>query len=504
MATEKDTSSPYDVIVIGSGISGINAAYRIQSNLPGSSYCILEARGGVGGTWDFFRYPGIRSDSDLHTFGFPWRPWVEQKLIADGAAIRKYIQETAAIHGIDQHIKFHHKLEALDWRSDSQTWRLTVNVTQEVDDGLHNTIEPTGRTEYFYARFIFLGTGYYSYDEPLDAAIPGLSNFKGLTVHPQFWPTDLDYSGKKIVVIGSGATAVTLVPALAEKAAHVTMLQRSPSYLVSQPAVDAGAQWARRWLPGWMAHAIIRVKFLIVPWLFINFCRRFPVQARAMIKKRTQEQLPANVPHDPHFEPAYNPWEQRLCLCPDGDFFQALRAGKCDVATGHIQEVKEDRVVLKSGQELECDILVTATGLKIQMAGGSRVAVDGKEVRFADKFLWKGVMMQDVPNLAFCIGYANVSWTLGADATAQLVCRILKDMRARGVSSATPVVADGDEMKPQLTFNLSSSYLTKAQDRIPKAGDKGPWLPKSSYFYDLFQAKYGDIKTGLRFDRVSS
>jgi len=485
MATERS----YDVIIVGAGISGINAAYRFQTQTPDKTFTILESRGGMGGTWDFFKYPGIRSDSDLHTFGFPWQPWTEQKAIADGNSIVGYIKETAAAHGIDKKIQFHHKLLSADWSSDQQSWKILVDAN--------------GEKQYYNARFLLMSTGYYDYAEALPTTIPGLKSFKGGVVHPQFWPEDLDYAGKKIVIIGSGATAITLLPNLADKAAHVTMLQRSPSYLLSVPGVDPLDAFARRFLPTWLFHYLVRLKFLIFPFLFFNFCRAFPNAARKMMRAGTMKRLPKNIDHDPHFKPAYNPWEQRMCVCPDGDFFECLHTGKADVATGHIKTVTEHGITLESGQKLEADIIITATGLKIQMAGGAKLRVDGEEVRIADKFLWKGAMVQDVPNAAFVLGYTNASWTLGADATAQLVTRLLKHMDSEHVSSAVPHIDDSSNMKVLPTLNLTSTYLTKAGGQLPKASNVGPWRARSNYFSDLFTAKYANITTGLQFSRVS-
>ena len=488
--TAKGPVNSWDVVIIGAGISGINSAYRLQTKLPGKSYTILEARGGMGGTWDLFKYPGVRSDSDLHTFGFPWRPWQEQKSIADGDSIVKYIRETASMYGIDQHIQYHQKVVSMDWSSDEQSWALTV--------------EANGEQKYVHAKFLILSTGYYDYLDPLPAAIPGMENFQGTVVHPQFWPEDLDYTNKKIVVIGSGATAVTLIPSLAEKAAHVTMLQRSPSYLLAMPN-PAGGSWLSSILPSWASSKINRLRFLIIPFLFFHFCRAFPNAARRVMRAATTRQLPPNIPHDPHFEPAYNPWEQRLCICPDGDFYRSLRRGRADVATGTIASVTRQGITLAgSGATLAADVIVTATGLKMQLAGGASVAIDGEPLHMNRKFMWKGVMMQDVPNLAFVIGYTNASWTLGADATALLLCRLLKLMEKQGVSSAAPRLEHPETLKKMPVLNLNSTYVMRALDRMPKAGDKGPWKARDNYFTDLWNAKFGDIQTGLQFYRVST
>ena len=486
---EKTPNDLFDIIIVGAGISGINAAYRIQTELPSATYTILEARGGIGGTWDLFRYPGIRSDSDLYTFGFAWRPWAAQKYIADGDAIRTYIRESAALYGIDQMIKYHHKLVAANWSSDQQAWSLLV--------------DENGHTASFHARFVILSTGYYDYEEALSSHVPGIENFTGTVAHPQFWPETLDYKDKKIIVIGSGSTAVTLIPSLAEKASHITMLQRSPSYIVARPAIDPFARLVQKYLPQWLAHRITRFKVLILSFLFLKFCASYPLAARNMIKKATLKQLPDNIPHDPHFSPRYNPWEQRLCLCPDGDFFKAMRAGKASVITDTIATVTETGIQLISGQTLDADIIVTATGLKLKTGGGAHISVDNVPVRIGEKYLWNGVMLQDVPNLATVIGYTNASWTLGADATALLVTRLLNVMKAKGLVSAVPRLEDVGSMKSVPALNLSSTYVVKGAKELPKTGDKAPWLPRSTYFSDLWSAKYGNITEGLHFEKVS-
>lgn len=480
----------YDIIIVGAGISGINAAYRIQTSLPSAHYTILEARGGIGGTWDLFRYPGFRSDSDLYTFGFAWRPWTEQKTIADGASIRDYIRESAALYGIDQKVRFHRKLVSANWSSDQQAWSLLV--------------DEEGRETHFHARFLIISTGYYDYDEALSSPIPGLENFTGTVIHPQFWPEDLDYRDKKIVVVGSGSTAVTLIPALAETASHVTMLQRSPSYILAQPSTDPFGQWAQRLLPHWLAHRITRLKFLLLSFFFLKFCTIYPLAARSLIKTATLKQLPDSVPHGPHFEPRYNPWEQRLCLCPDGDFFAAMRAGKASVVTDTISSTTSRGILLASGQELAADIIVTATGLKLKMIGGAHITVDNVPTPIRDKYLWNGVMLQDLPNMATVIGYTNASWTLGADATALLVCRLLKSMRARGATSAVPRLEGMQGMKSVPALNLTSTYVVKGERDLPRAGDRAPWRPRRTYLSDLWGAKFGNITNGLEFETVST
>ena len=486
---ERDTRVDLDVVIVGAGISGINAGYRVQTELPGYQYTILEARDAIGGTWDLFRYPGIRSDSDLHTFGFPWRPWSKANSIADGPSIRKYIRESAEINGIDKQIRFHNKLLSADWSSNTQRWTLTVDAA--------------GEKTQLSARFIIYSTGYYDYNTPLKANIPGIDNFQGKTIHPQFWPEDYDYSGKKIVIIGSGATAITLLPNLAEKAGKVTILQRSPSYIMALPAVDPTGDFIRRWFPAWFAHTIVRWKFLVLPFIFFKFCRAFPNAARKVIQGNTKKQLgDCKIPVDPNFKPAYNPWEQRLCVCPDGDFFKALHRGNADMVTDTIKTVTANSIKTDSGKTIDADVIITATGLKMLLAGGSKINVDGKRIDVSEKFVWKGVMLQDVPNAAIVIGYTNASWTLGADATARLVCRLLKQMDKTKEGAVTATIDPDLKMNPSPMLNLNSTYIEKAKGDLPKSGDVAPWTPRSNYLTDYWVAGYGNLSNGLKYSKL--
>ncbi|KAI9717237.1 MAG: hypothetical protein M1828_007258 [Chrysothrix sp. TS-e1954] len=487
---EKRSATDFDVVIVGAGISGINAGYRIQTELPGSTYTILEARGDMGGTWDLFRYPGIRSDSDLHTFGFAWRPWTEQKAIADGASILSYMKETASMFDIDKRMQFHHRLITANWSSEQQLYTLEVKTDDE--------------TKYYHCNYLIMGTGYYDYKEPLPAIIPGIERFQGPVIHPQFWSHELDYVDKEIVVIGSGATAITLLPNLAEKAKRVTMLQRSPSYVIPLPMRDPIGVLASYVLPAWMVHKLIRTKFLVVGWLFYNFCRRFPVRARKVLAQRTSQLLPDNISQDPHFKPSYDPWDQRMCVCPDGDFFTALKGGKCDVETGTIKTITEDGIEMDSGKHLHADVVVTATGLNMQFAGATRFFVDGEEIQAPEKFLWKGVMLQDLPNCSILLGYPNASWTLGADAATQLTCKLLKNMKANGTTSAVPRVNPEDDIKVRPVLALNSTYVTRAKHKMPNAGDKGPWQIRKSYFSDMWNVRFGDLLTGIQTYRVST
>jgi cation diffusion facilitator CzcD-associated flavoprotein CzcO len=477
----------FDVIIIGAGISGINSAYRVQTQTPpGTTYAILEGRGQLGGTWDFFKYPGLRSDSDLHTFGFAWRPWGQAKAIAEAPLILDYLSKCVAETGIDKHIKYNHKVTAAEWSSETCKWTLDVET-----NGFQTTM--TGR-------WLILGTGYYNYDEPMEAIIPGIENFKGEVVHPQFWPEDLDYSGKKMVIIGSGATAITILPVVSQAVKHVTMLQRSPSYIMSMPASDPLSKLYHWFLPSGFAYRIDRVRFMLMGYFFFYFCRSFPKVGRSLLAKLTKLQLPSNVPFDPHFVPAYNPWEQRLCICPDGDFYKALRSGKADIATGHIKTITSREIILTSGEKIsDVDILVTATGLKIHLAGGIKFTIDGKPLNIPEKFLWKGVMLQDFPNAAVVIGYTNASWTLGADATAQLLTRLMSHMHAHGYQAAIPRVQNPEKMSTAPMLNLNSTYIASAIAVMPKTGSEGQWRPRTNYFSDMKEAKRGDVLSGLEF-----
>ncbi|GIJ90832.1 hypothetical protein Asppvi_009795 [Aspergillus pseudoviridinutans] len=473
----------YDIIIVGAGISGINAAYRIQSQFPNYRYAILEARNAIGGTWDLFKYPGIRSDSDLFTFGFSWNPWNQDNPIAEGASISKYMRDTAAQYGIDKHIHFQHRLLAADWSSADNVWKLAV--------------DHEGEPKSYTARFVIFGTGYYNYHEPLTADVPGLSQFQGKVIHPQFWPEDLDYTDKKVVIIGSGATAVTLLPKMAEKAAKVTMLQRSPTYILALPNRQSSLlSWI---LPNTVNRKLQRLRWIITSRIFFLFCQTFPWMARLILKLSVVRQLPKNVPHDPHFKPRYNPWDQRLCICPDGDFFKSLHSGHANVKTDTIRQVTANGIELNSGDFLDADIIVTATGLKLQIAGGTSITVDGEKQRVSDKYLWNGVMLQDLPNASFVIGYTNASWTLGADATALFVCRLLKWMERHHKVAAVPRLNPvlGRQMQPRRLLNLNSTYVTAAEKDLPKAADRGPWQPRDNYLSDLMFAKYGRLDEGL-------
>jgi cation diffusion facilitator CzcD-associated flavoprotein CzcO len=479
-----DSRSTLDVVIVGGGITGIDAAYRFQTELPGCKYTVLEARGAIGGTWDFFRYPGIRSDSDLFTFGFPWRPWTEKKSIAEGELIVNYIREAAKAEGIDHHVRFHHRLIAADWSTKAQTWTLTVEANGEIIS--------------MYSRFLMMGCGYFDYEKPLPVVIPGLADFQGEVVHPQFWPQDLDYTDKEILIIGSGATAITLLPNLAKKAARVTMIQRSPSYLMNLPNPKSGGL-LYRYLPESLAFKLTRLYFLIFPVLFFQYCQMFPNAATRMFRNATIKELPENYPYDPHFKPTYKPWDQRVCFTPDGDFFEAIRKGKADVATGVIQSVTKDGILLESGQKINADMIVTATGIKIKIGGGVRLSINRQPIDISEKYMWKNTLLQDVPNCAFVIGYTTMSWTLGADATNRLFCRLVRTMLRDGFTSVVPRLEDAKSLQSVPIFHLRSTYVQKGLCNMPKTGDSGPWKRRKNYMVDVYEANYGNLKNGLEY-----
>ncbi|KAH8736191.1 hypothetical protein BGZ61DRAFT_472544 [Ilyonectria robusta] len=481
----------FDVIIVGAGLAGINAAYRLQCALPHLSYVILEARDEIGGTWDLFRYPGIRSDSDLYTFGFAWQPWDQGTTLGEGGAIVTYMKKAAQKYGIDKHIHYERRLKTASWSTPEQKWTLKVEDTQ------------THTETQYRARFTMLCTGYYDFHQGLEADIPGLGNFKGQTVHPQFWPEDINYTDKQVILIGSGATAITLIPKLAEKAARTTMVQRSPSYILSIPNGGKKPSWVVRFLPRRWAHAYTRLSFLVWSRCIWLFCQTFPNLARKRLRKGVEKELPPHLPYDPHFNPRYNPWDQRVCLTPNADFFKCLHTGKADIKTGTIKEVVADGIVLNNAPDdkIPADIIITATGLKLQIAGGATIEVDGVPVKPAEKYFWNGVMLQDVPNLSLVIGYATISWTLGVDTAALLTCRLLRKMEKKKMSSATPRAEQGTALTPRRLFNLSSTYVAVAESELPRAADQAPWQPRTNYLSDYWFVKLGNLEKGLQFSR---
>ncbi|WP_338772582.1 NAD(P)/FAD-dependent oxidoreductase [Nocardia vulneris] len=462
-----------DVVIVGAGLSGIGAAYRLQTECPGKTYAILEARAALGGTWDLFRYPGIRSDSDMFTLGYPFKPWRDAKSIADGPSILRYIDETAAENGIDRHIRYGTKVVAADWSSETARW----TVTLEQRDAAGGTV----RRE-LTCGFLYACAGYYNYDHGYTPEFAGLSSFSGQVVHPQFWPEELDYRGKRVVVIGSGATAVTLVPSMADAAEQVTMLQRSPTWISAVPRRDKRADKIRELLPPKLAHRVIRTKNILFSIGFYQYCRRRPESARNLLTRLNLRILGDKQMVAEHFTPSYNPWDQRLCAAPSADFFRALKKGKAEVVTDHIDTFVPEGIRLRSGRVLPADIVVTATGLQLLAFGGIAPRVDGETVALADQFVWQGTMVSGVPNFAVCIGYTNASWTLRADLTSRLVCKIINHMDRRGQAAVVPK-PDGDLVEQPL-LELTSGYIQRAIGAFPRQGDRRPWKVRQNYLLD--------------------
>jgi monooxygenase len=471
----------FDVIVVGAGLSGIGVAYHLQRDCPRKSFVILDARGTIGGTWDLFRYPGVRSDSDMHTLGYRFRPWRGEKAIADGPSILDYLNDTAREYGIDSKIRFHHKVKRASWSSSDARW--TVEV-----------LGPDSKIVTYTCSFLQMCSGYYDYDAGYMPGWPGMERFKGEIVHPQKWPEDLHYAGKRIIVIGSGATAVTLVPALTDKAAHVTMLQRSPTYIVARPAKDAIADWFYAKLPESLAHTLARWKSIFLQLYFYNVARRRPEAAKQRIVELAEAELGPGIDMQ-HFTPRYNPWDQRLCLVPDGDLFKAIRAGKASVVTDEVETFTETGLKLCSGEELPADLIVTATGLVMKLLGGMELVVDGRTVNPGTTLNYKGMMFSDVPNLASTFGYTNASWTLKADLIAEYLCRILNRMDRGGYAYCTPRNNDPSVLA-DATPPLSSGYMQRAKDILPKQGSKRPWRLYQNYAKDMLALRFGSIDDG--------
>ncbi|MEH3099280.1 flavin-containing monooxygenase [Sphingomonas adhaesiva] len=474
-----------DVVIVGAGLSGIGAAWHLQQRCPDRRYVILEARQAMGGTWDLFRYPGIRSDSDMHTLGYSFRPWTAAKSIADGPSIRDYIEETARDGGIDRHIRYGHKVVAAAWSTAEACWRVEVAR----DDGTHTSMTCT---------WLHMCSGYYDYEQGHAPDFAGQETFAGRVVHPQFWPEDMDYAGKKVVVIGSGATAVTLVPSMARQAEHVTMLQRSPTYVVSRPAQDRLANWLRSKLPAKTAYGLTRWKNVTMGMLFYRMTRRRPEATKERLIGMVREHLGPDYDVATHFTPRYNPWDQRLCLVPDADLFDTIKAGKADVITDTIERFTPRGILLTSGRELEADIIVTATGLKMSLFDRVRLTRDGDEVRLADSLQYKGMMFSDVPNLSFTFGYTNASWTLKADLVAMYMCRLLNTLARRGLRQATPRIgAVGVAAEPFVDF--TSGYIQRALDQLPKQGDRKPWRLNQNYALDVMALRFGSVDDSMEF-----
>ena len=457
-----------DVLIVGAGLSGVGAGCRLREQCPGKSFAILEARGAVGGTWDLFRFPGVRSDSDMFTLCYPFRPWLGARAMVDGSSILAYVRETASEHGIDQTIRFHHRVVRADWSSAEGCWTVEIERS-DTRETLHMT-----------CGFLFTCTGYFRYDEGYTPSFRGVERFGGDIVHPQFWAEDVEHGGRRVVVIGSGATAVTLVPALAQRAAHVTMLQRSPSYIVSLPAVDPIAGLLGRVLPPRLAYPVVRWKNVMLALAIYKLSRQRPATMKRLIRKQLGRHLPPGYDIDKHFNPGYEPWDQRMCFVPDNDLFEAISNGSVSVVTDEIDTFTEAGLALASGAELEADLIVTATGLNMLPLGGIRLGVDGSDVELPDAVVYRGMLLSGVPNLAFAFGYTNQSWTLGSDLTCEQVCRLLNYMDEHGYSHCTPRAPD-DVIASAPFANLTSGYILRALDRFPRQGSREPWQRQQHY-----------------------
>jgi monooxygenase len=478
-----------DVLIVGGGLSGIGAACHLQRNRPEQSFLIVEARDAIGGTWDLFRYPGIRSDSDMFTLGYSFKPWEQPKPLADGPSIRSYISEAAAENALSDRIRLQTKVLRAEWSTERSRWRVELEG-------------PGGARTFVTCSFLYGCTGYYRYDEPHTPDFQGIERFGGTVIHPQHWPEDLDYAGKRVVVIGSGATAVTLVPAMTGTAAHVTMLQRSPSYVLSLPDRDPLGDLARRWLPTRAAYAFVRWKNALMALGVFTFSRKRPALMKRMLRRATQRQLPPGYDVDTHFNPSYNPWDQRMCLVPEGDLFKAISSGGASVVTGAIDSFTETGVQLADGRRLDADIVITATGLNLLAFGGIELSVDGREVELAETVGYKGMMLSGVPNFAFAVGYTNASWTLKADLVSEYVCRLLGHMRSRGYDIVTPLAPDPSQ-PTQPFLDLASGYVQRSVDNFPRQGTVTPWRLNQNYPRDVRLLRHGPIDdAGVAFSRA--
>ena len=474
------TQNHFNVIVVGAGISGIGAGYYLQKKCPNKSFVILEGRDNIGGTWDLFRYPGIRSDSDMNTMGFRFKPWMGVKSIADGPSILSYLHETVKENDLNKKIQFNQWINEASWSSRDSQWTVQVEnkKTQELQD--------------FTCDFLFLCGGYYNYEEGYTPHFAGRENFLGQIIHPQKWPKNLDYKNKKVVVIGSGATAVTIIPTMAEKAAHVTMLQRSPTYFLSAPDEDPVGNFLRKFISSKLTYKLVRWKNIRFQWWFFQKCRKFPKKVKEFLIKQVREELGPNYDIETHFTPKYNPWEQRMCLVPNGDFFNAINAGKASVITDHIDRFTKKGIKLKSGGEVEADLIVTATGLNLEVCNGIKLEVDNNEVDISKTMTYKGMMFSDVPNLVATFGYTNASWTLRADLTSEYVCRLLNFMDKKGYANCCPRTAehvepDGDWL------DFTSGYVKRSMHKFPKQGSRDPWRNTQNFPKDVLAIRWGNI-----------
>ncbi len=472
-----------DVLIVGAGLSGIGAACHLRTECPGKTFAILEARPAMGGTWDLFRYPGIRSDSDMFTLGYRFHPWKDAKAIADGPSIRSYIEETASEYRVDSAVRYERRAVRAEWSSDESCW--TVDVVRS----------DTGGTEQYRCNFLYVNAGYYRYEEGYTPDFEGTERFRGQIVHPQHWPEDLDYAGKRVVVIGSGATAVTLVPAMSDVAGHVTMLQRSPTYIATLPALDPIADLLGGHLPARVVYPIVRWKNVLLTLVSYQLCRRAPALMKKLLRKGVERHLPPGYDVDTHFTPRYDPWDQRMCFVPDADLFDAIKSGKVDVVTDTIERFTETGLALGSGGDLEADIVVTATGLNLEVMGGMTLSVDGREVGFPKTIGYKGIMFSGIPNLAATFGYTNASWTLKADLGAEYVCRLLQHMDTHGYRVCVPKAPD-PALPTEPFLGLTSGYVLRSIDRLPRQGSRPPWRLHQNYLLDLRMMRHGQIDDG--------
>ena len=483
MHTPLEADAVLDVLIVGAGLSGIGAAAMLQTRCPGKRYAILEARDAIGGTWDLFRYPGIRSDSDMYTLGYAFKPWLASKAIADGPSIREYIRDTARSHDIERHIRFGHKVVRAEWSSEEACW--TVHAEHQAG----------GETRALRTRFLYMCSGYYDYEHAYRPTFEGEENYRGRIVQPQFWPRDLDYAGKRVVVIGSGATAVTLVPAMAGQAAHVTMLQRSPTYVVARPSEYGFARRLQKLLPPKLAYWATRWRVILESMLLYRLARARPELVKQKIVQMAAHQLGPSFDVAAHFTPSYKPWDQRVCVVPDGDLFRAIRKGRADVVTSHIERFTEGGILLESGQELEADVVVMATGLSLSILGGAAIVVDGRPFDPGQAMSYKGMMLSDMPNSIMTFGYTNASWTLKADLTAAYACRLLRHMERAG--QAIAVVRREPDVQPEPFLSFTSGYVQRAAAILPKQGSRRPWQVYQNYLQDMMTIRFGRIADGV-------
>ncbi len=489
------TIEHFDVLIVGAGLSGVGAAVHLHQRCPGKRYALLEGRSSMGGTWDLFRYPGIRSDSDMHTLGYRFKPWREAKAIADGSSILRYVKETAAEYGVDKHIRYEHLATSASWSSAAAAWAVEA------------LRKDRGETVRFTCNMLLMCSGYYSYRQGYTPEFEGVERFQGTLVHPQQWPADLNYKGKQVVVIGSGATAMTLVPAMAPDVAHVVMLQRSPTYVVSRPDKDVIANTLRRVLPERWAYGITRWKNVALQQLLYRSTRTHPDKVKQKLLDMVRKELGPDYDVETHFTPSYNPWDQRLCLVPNSDLFAAIRSGKASIVTDHIAHFTERGIRLRSGTELPADIIVTATGLNLVVLGEMQFAIDGAAVDFAQTWTYKGMMYSGVPNLVCTFGYINASWTLRADLTSEYVCRLIRHMDETGTRQVTPRLRAADRDMPARPWidKFTSGYMQRMMHRFPKQGDREPWINPQNYSRDKKMIRFGALEDGaLTFSRPAA